>query len=308
MRFSRSRDGPSSAQRSATSWACSAPPSRKSGFGSPRSRTSTPSISAATSRQNRRGGPPLGQAPAERLQGPALLPIRRASPVLSTLFLKGIDIKSARKFTAAEIDFAQSDRDPFRHDVGPAARLPPGEAQRQDRPSGAPSADAQVAEGRAARPRAARPHRRPPNPRSQQAGPLGAVRAQMASRRAGDRAPAGLREKGSGAAPVHEGEWLNAYVYDIIDDQLVRHEVPYSSIPTCPTAPPRTSFERPANSMSSAASGTPSCAWNSRAAGWMPSAATSTTSSSARRRYEPCSARWARRDNSFPLLRRLMIP
>jgi hypothetical protein len=47
------------------------------------------------------------EAPDGRIRGPSLLPIRRASPLLSTLFLKGIDLQQAVKFGDRERELAQ---------------------------------------------------------------------------------------------------------------------------------------------------------------------------------------------------------
>lgn len=167
-------------------------------------------------------------APAERLQGAALLPIRRASPVLSALFLKGVDIKSARKFSSVEIDFAQwiGTRFDMMSDLLRAFR-------REKRNDKDPSEfSAMVPMRRSLKDALIDLERR------------GAIegRRMLVRNRQGRWAPFELRwlrdepetelllvyeKKDPALVQLMRGEWLNAYVYDIIDDQLMRHEIPY---------------------------------------------------------------------------------
>jgi hypothetical protein len=168
------------------------------------------------------------EATAERLAGPDLLPLRRASPVLSTLFLKGIDIKSARKFTPAEIGFAQWIGTRF-DSVSDLLR-----AFRREKRS-----DKDTSEWSAIVPM--RKSLRDSLPDLERRGLIEGRRILVRNKQ-GKWAPIELKwlrdepetellvvyEK-KDPALVHfmKGEWLNAYVYDIIDDQLMRHEVPY---------------------------------------------------------------------------------
>ncbi|HYD38676.1 MAG TPA: hypothetical protein VEA60_13750 [Allosphingosinicella sp.] len=167
-------------------------------------------------------------APAERLRGPALLPIRRASPVLSTLFVKGIDIQSARKFSDSEIAFAQwiGTRFDMMSDLLRALR-------REKRSDKDPTEWSAIV----------------PMRKSLKAALLDLERREvidgrrMLVRNKEKRwTPFELRwlrdepetellliyeKKDPALLQFMKGEWLNAYVYDIIDDQLMRHEVPY---------------------------------------------------------------------------------
>lgn len=169
------------------------------------------------------------EAPAERLHGPTLLPIRRASPVLSTLFVKGIDIKASRKFSDAEIDFAQwiGTRFDQMSDLLRAFRR----EKRNDKDPTEFSAIVPM--------------------RKSLDGALvdleeewGVIDGRRILVRSGERKwiPSKLswlrdepetevllvyEKKDPALLEFMKGEWLNAYVYDIIDDQLMRHEVAY---------------------------------------------------------------------------------
>lgn len=168
------------------------------------------------------------EAAAERLHGPTLLPIRRASPVLSTLFLKGIDIKASRKFSDAEIDFAQwiGTRFDTMSDLLRAFR-------REKRSGKDPSEWSAIV----------------PMRKSLKAALLDLERRGLIDGRRilvrnkqNKWSPFELKwlrdepetelllvyeKKDPALLQFMKGEWLNAYVYDIIDDQLMRHEVPY---------------------------------------------------------------------------------
>lgn len=167
-------------------------------------------------------------AAAERLHGPALLPIRRASPVLSTLFIKGIDIKASRKFSAAEIDFAQwiGTRFDTMSDLLRALR-------REKRSDKDPSEWSAIVPMRKSLKGALLDLER-----------RGIIDGRRILVRNKQRrwAPFELKwlrdepetelllvyeKKDPALLQFMKGEWLNAYVYDIIDDQLMRHEVPY---------------------------------------------------------------------------------
>jgi hypothetical protein len=167
-------------------------------------------------------------AAAERLAGPALLPIRRASPVLSALFLKGIDIKASRKFSDAEIDFAQwiGTRFDTMSDLLRAFR-------REKRSEKDPTEFSAIVPMRKSLEDALVD--------LEQRGVIDGRRALVRNkeRRWTPFKLAWLRDepetevllvyekKDRALLEFMKGEWLNAYVYDIIDDQLMRHEVPY---------------------------------------------------------------------------------
>jgi hypothetical protein len=157
-----------------------------------------------------------------------LLPIRRVSPLLSTLFLKGIDLQQAVKFGEAESRLAQwagtrfdelSDllralrrekRNPL-DDTEWSAIVP---MRKSLGPALLKLQDQGIIEGRRIlcrnRQRKWMPFR------------LDWLR---------DDPDTGLlvvyEKKDSARLHFLKGEWLNCYVYDIIDDQLRRHGVPY---------------------------------------------------------------------------------
>ena len=168
------------------------------------------------------------EAPAQRLQGPALLPLRRASPVLGALFVKGIDIRSARKFSDAEIGFAQwiGTRFELMSDLLRAFR-------REKRSDKDPTEWGAIVPMRKSLKDALRDLER-----------RGVIdgRRILVRNREQRWTPIELRwlreepetellliyeKKNPGLLQFMRGEWLNAYVYDIIDDQLMRHELPY---------------------------------------------------------------------------------
>jgi hypothetical protein len=168
------------------------------------------------------------EATAERLAGPDLLPLRRASPVLSTLFLKGIDIKAARKFNASEIGFAQwiGTRFDMMSDLLRAFR-------REKRSDKDPSEWSAIVPMRKSLKGALLDLER-----------RGLIEGRRILVRTRERrwSPFELKwlreepetellliyeKKDPALLHFMKGEWLNAYVYDIIDDQLMRHEVPY---------------------------------------------------------------------------------
>jgi hypothetical protein len=163
-----------------------------------------------------------------RLLEPALLPIRRASPVLSALFLKGIDIRSARKFSAAEIGFAQwiGTRFELVSDLLRAFR-------REKRSEKDPTEWSAIVPMRKSLEGALVD--------LEQRGVIEGRRALVRNKQ-GRWAPFKLswlrdepetelllvyEKKDPGLLQFMRGEWLNAYVYDIIDDQLARHELAY---------------------------------------------------------------------------------
>ncbi len=168
------------------------------------------------------------EAAPERLHGPGLLPIRRASPVLSALFLKGIDIKAARKFSDVEIAFAQwiGTRFDMMSDLLRAFR-------REKRSDKDPSEWSAIVPMRKSLKTAL--------PDLERRGVIDGRRILVRNK---ERrwTPFDLRwlrdepetemlliygKKDPALLQFMRGEWLNAYVYDIIDDQLMRHEVPY---------------------------------------------------------------------------------
>lgn len=166
--------------------------------------------------------------PAGRIPAADLYPIRRVSPLLSTLFLKGIDLKSARKFSDKEralamwigtrfdemSDLLRGLRKDKRSPKDPdewSALVPMRKALREALVG---LEEKGIIEGR----------------------------RMLCKNKAGKWAPFELRwlrdepdtelllvyeKKDLEALAFMKGEWLNCYVYDIIADQLMRHEAAF---------------------------------------------------------------------------------
>lgn len=167
-------------------------------------------------------------APEGRLRGQELLPIRRASPLLSTLFLKGIDLQQAMKFSQEERELAQwiGTRFDGMSDLLRAFR------REKRNPKDATEWSAIV------------PMRKSLKPALLELEKKGIINGRrILCRNAKSKwMPFQLKwlrdepetdlllvyEK-IDAARLHflKGEWLNCYVYEIIDDQLRRHEAAY---------------------------------------------------------------------------------
>lgn len=168
------------------------------------------------------------EAAAQRIAGPSLLPIRRASPVLSTLFVRGIDIKSIHKFSDAETELAQWIGTHF-EDVSDLLR-----GLRKEKPSPKdPGEWSAVVPMRKSLKAALR---------ELESRDIIDGRRLLARKKPKPWAPVELKwlrddpetellivygKKNPGRVQFLRGEWLNCYVYDIIDDQLTRHEIAY---------------------------------------------------------------------------------
>jgi hypothetical protein len=168
------------------------------------------------------------EAPAGRIPGPDLFPIRRASPLLGTLFRNGIDLKNARKFSDAEMDLARWIGTRFENmsDLLRALR-------REKKNDKDPSEWSALV----------------PMRKSLREGLLGLVdRGIIEGRRIFCKTPKNnwapfdlnrLRDdpetmllivyekEDHNALAFMRGEWLNCYVYGIIEDQLSRHDVAF---------------------------------------------------------------------------------
>jgi hypothetical protein len=168
------------------------------------------------------------EAPAGRILGQDLFSIRRASPLLGTLFRNGIDLKYARKFSDAEMDLARWIGTRF-EDMSDLLRA----FRKEKRSAKDPSEWSALV----------------PMRRSLRNGLLELVergiiegRRLLCKTKKGTWAPFELswlrdepetellvvyRKKDQAAHTFMRGEWLNCYVYGIIEDQLSRREVPF---------------------------------------------------------------------------------
>lgn len=168
------------------------------------------------------------EAPDGRIIGPELLPLRRSSPVLSTLFLKGIDIQSAFKFSGEQRRLSREIGTDFDRtsDVLRALR-------KERRSEKDPEEWSALV-----------PMRKSLRETLDKLVRLKLIegRRLLARNKAGKWAPLELKwlrdepetdviivyeKKDNVALQFLRGEWLNCYVADIIRDQLERHEIPF---------------------------------------------------------------------------------
>jgi hypothetical protein len=168
------------------------------------------------------------EAPDGRLRGPDLLPLRRASPLLSALYLKGIDLQQAVKFGEEQRKLAQWIGTRF-DDLSDLLR-----AFRKERRN--PNDDSEWS--------AIVPMRKSLAPALRELEKRRVIDGRRLLCRNKERkwVPFELdwlrdepeseilvvyEKLNAGLLQFMKGEWLNCYVYDIIDDQLRRHDAAY---------------------------------------------------------------------------------
>jgi hypothetical protein len=168
------------------------------------------------------------EAPSGRLRELDLLPIRRASPLLSTLFIKGIDLQQIVKFSEAERELAQWIGTRF-DGVSDLLRA----LRREKRSTKDESEWSAIV-----------PMRKSLKSALLELEKKGVIEGRRILCRNRERKwmPFQLKwlrdepetellliyeKKHAARLQFMKGEWLNCYVYDIIDDQLRRHEVAY---------------------------------------------------------------------------------